>query len=106
MGRYSIKELEKLSGIKAHTIRIREKLHNIIHLQRTRDFRSGFEGIKQLPKAARFGVYILYVYYLALFKKIKNTPSEKVLQSRIRIRNRHKAQFLAYSFFKHQLNML
>lgn len=35
MGRYSIKELEKLSGIKAHTIRIWEKRHQIIEPQRT-----------------------------------------------------------------------
>jgi MerR family transcriptional regulator, light-induced transcriptional regulator len=35
MGRYSIKELEKLSGIKAHTIRIWEKRHRIIEPQRT-----------------------------------------------------------------------
>jgi DNA-binding transcriptional MerR regulator len=35
MGQYSIKELEKLSGIKAHTIRIWEKRHNIIQPSRT-----------------------------------------------------------------------
>jgi len=35
MGQYSIKELEKLSGIKAHTIRIWEKRHNIVDPQRT-----------------------------------------------------------------------
>jgi DNA-binding transcriptional MerR regulator/methylmalonyl-CoA mutase cobalamin-binding subunit len=35
VGRYSIKELEKLSGIKAHTIRIWEKRHNIIQPERT-----------------------------------------------------------------------
>jgi DNA-binding transcriptional MerR regulator len=35
MGQYSIKELERLSGIKAHTIRIWEKRHNIIQPQRT-----------------------------------------------------------------------
>jgi DNA-binding transcriptional MerR regulator len=35
MGRYSIKELEKLSGIKAHTIRIWEKRYRIIQPQRT-----------------------------------------------------------------------
>jgi phytoene synthase len=71
-----------------------------------KDFHDGYIGIRQLPRSARFGVYVAYVYYLALFKKIKNTPSEEVLQSRIRIRNRHKARLLAYSFFKHQLNML
>ncbi len=36
MGKYSIKELEKLSGIKAHTIRIWEKRHQIIEPQRTK----------------------------------------------------------------------
>lgn len=35
MGKYSIKELEKLSGIKAHTIRIWEKRHRLIDPQRT-----------------------------------------------------------------------
>ncbi|MFN3841130.1 MAG: MerR family transcriptional regulator [Cyclobacteriaceae bacterium] len=35
MGQYSIKELEKLSGIKAHTIRIWEKRHHIVAPQRT-----------------------------------------------------------------------
>jgi DNA-binding transcriptional MerR regulator len=35
MGKYSIKELEKLSGIKAHTIRIWEKRYGVIDPQRT-----------------------------------------------------------------------
>src|SRR6187549_3495457 len=35
MGKYSIKELEKLSGVKAHTIRIWEKRYRIISPQRT-----------------------------------------------------------------------
>lgn len=35
MGKYSIKELEQLSGIKAHTIRIWEKRHQIIVPSRT-----------------------------------------------------------------------
>lgn len=35
MGKYSIKELERLSGIKAHTIRIWEKRYHLIEPQRT-----------------------------------------------------------------------
>lgn len=35
MGKYSIKELEQLSGIKAHTIRIWEKRHRLIDPART-----------------------------------------------------------------------
>src|SRR5204863_7550206 len=36
MGQYSINELERLSGIKAHTIRIWEKRYSIINPTRTR----------------------------------------------------------------------
>ena len=77
-----------------------------IEAQIAADFHDGYIGIKQLPRAARFGVYVAYVYYKALFRKIKNTPSELVLRCRIRIRNRHKAGLLAYSFVKHQLNLI
>ncbi|MDL5049388.1 phytoene/squalene synthase family protein [Oscillatoria amoena NRMC-F 0135] len=70
------------------------------------DFDQALQGIKMLPRSSRFGVYVAYVYYLALFKKIQNTPYDKVLESRIRIRNRHKARLLAYSFVKHQFNLL
>ncbi|HEY3406511.1 MAG TPA: phytoene/squalene synthase family protein [Ohtaekwangia sp.] len=70
------------------------------------DFHHGYSGIKQLPRAARFGVYVAYVYYLALFKKIRNTPAKMILRNRISIRNRHKATLLAYSYVKHHLNLL
>jgi len=70
------------------------------------DFEAGYTGIKKLPRSARFGVYVAYVYYLALFRKITNTPSDMVMRSRIRIPKRHKATLLAYSFVKHQLNWL
>jgi 15-cis-phytoene synthase len=70
------------------------------------DFQHAYIGLKKLPRTARFGVYIAYVYYLALFKKIKNTPCHLVLNSRIRIPNPHKAQLLAYSYFKHQFNLI
>ncbi len=70
------------------------------------DFHEGYKGILQLPHAARFGVYVAYVYYLALFKKIKNTPSTEILTSRIRIKNRQKAGLLAYSYLRFRLNRL
>jgi 15-cis-phytoene synthase len=70
------------------------------------DFEHAYLGIKQLPKRARFGVYVAYVYYLALFRKIKNTPSHLVMESRISIPNPHKAQLLAFSYLKHQFNLI
>lgn len=70
------------------------------------DFHQGYLGIKQLPQGAKLGVYVAYLYYLALFKKIKNTPSESVLKKRIRIRNRQKVRILFYSYLKHQFNLI
>jgi len=98
MGRVYFPEVE-LNRLTDHAKQLIEQ--NIQH-----DFDRALEGIKSLPRTARFGVYVAYVYYRALFKKIKNTPSEYVLQNRIRVRNRHKIRLLAYSYVKHQLNLI
>jgi len=71
-----------------------------------KDFEEGYKGIKKLPRSSRLGVYVAYMYYLTLFKKIRNTPSEFILRNRISIRKRDKARLLAYSFVKHQLNLI
>ena len=71
-----------------------------------KDFKAAYEGLKQLPRSTRFGVYVAYVYYLALFKKIKNTPFSTMLTKRIRVQNHRKFSILAYSFVKHQLNLI
>jgi phytoene/squalene synthetase len=70
------------------------------------DFQMGYEGIKKLPKGARFGVYLAYVYYYSLFDKIKKTPPVNVMSKRIRIKNRSKFSLLFYSYFRHRLNIL
>lgn len=70
------------------------------------DFRLGLEGILNLPRKSRFGVYMAYVYYKALLRKIMNTPAQNVIQSRIRIRNRQKIRLLFTSYLRHQLNMI
>jgi len=70
------------------------------------DFEMGFAGIRELPRSSKLGVYVAYVYYLALFKKICNTPSGFVMKERIRIRNREKLSILCYSYVKHQLNLI
>jgi phytoene/squalene synthetase len=71
-----------------------------------KDFEQGYEGIKKLPRSSRLGVYVAYVYYLALFRKIRNTPPGFVLQKRISIRNRQKLSILCASYIKHHLNMI
>jgi phytoene/squalene synthetase len=70
------------------------------------DFRKGYEGIKQLPKKARFGVYVAYIYYFKLFNKIKSTPTEVILNERVRIPNSKKVRILLSSYVRHNLNLL
>jgi phytoene synthase len=70
------------------------------------DFSAGLEGIKQLPDGARFGVYVAYVYYYALFKKIINTPPKVILSQRIRIPNFQKYFLILSSYVKHSLRLI
>ena len=70
------------------------------------DFELGYKGILMLPKKARFGVYMAYKYYFKLFKKIKRTNAEVILEERVRIPNRNKARILVTSYVRHNLNML
>ncbi|MDA0741804.1 MAG: phytoene/squalene synthase family protein [Bacteroidetes bacterium] len=70
------------------------------------DFMAGYEGIKQLPKGARFGVYIAYVYYYSLFKKIKKTHCDIILSQRVRISNKRKYGLFLSSYLRHTINWI
>jgi len=70
------------------------------------DFDAGYEGILNLPKKARFGVYLAYVYYCALFTKISNIPSARILEERISISKPKKASLLFGSYVRHSLNLI
>jgi phytoene/squalene synthetase len=70
------------------------------------DFDEALIGIRQLPKGARFGVYIAYVYYLNLFRKIKALPFDRIMKERVRVRNRRKIALLTTSYLRHSFGML
>lgn len=71
-----------------------------------KDFAAGYEGILQLPKNARFGTYMAYIYYYKLFKKIKDTPAHIILNNRVRIPNNKKYRLFVSSYVKHSLNLV
>jgi Phytoene/squalene synthetase len=71
-----------------------------------RDFDHAYKGILQLPLKARFGVYVAYKYYLSLFKKIKCTQAEKILDQRIRIPNYAKALIVVRAGVKNRLKLI
>ncbi len=70
------------------------------------DFDEALIGIRQLPKGARFGVYIAYVYYLNVFRKIKALPFDRIMKERVRVRNRRKMLLLTTSYLKHSFGLL
>lgn len=70
------------------------------------DFNAGFEGIKNLPIEAKFGVYTAYIYYKKLLSKLKNTPSTEIKNTRIRVPDYQKASLLANCYVKYRLNIL
>ncbi|GAA4772575.1 MULTISPECIES: phytoene/squalene synthase family protein [Flavobacterium] len=70
------------------------------------DFREGFEGIKNLPLEAKFGVYTAYIYYKKLLTKLKRTPSSEIKNTRIRVPDYQKVSLLANCYVKYRLNLL
>lgn len=71
-----------------------------------KDFDAALEGIKKLPRSSRFGVYVAYVYYVSLFKKIKSVPSYDIMKQRVRVPNYQKMGLLAGSYLKHSFSLL
>ena len=70
------------------------------------DFQAGLEGIRRLPDGAKFGVYVAYVYFYALFQKIKKSRSERLLKERVRIPNSRKYGLLVSSYLKSKMNLI
>lgn len=70
------------------------------------DFLDSMEGIRQLKKQVRFGVYLAYTYYLHLLKEIKKARPEEILKKRYRITNTKKSYLLISAYLKNTLNIL
>lgn len=77
-----------------------------IELDIENDFNEALVGIKQLPSTSKFGVYVAYIYYRALFNKIKSTPTANILNQRIRVPNYQKIGLLFSSYCRVSLNLL
>jgi phytoene synthase len=70
------------------------------------DFAEGYAGILRLPKSSRFGVYLAYLYFFQLLKKIQRTDAQKILTKRIRIADPRKYVLFVESYLKHSLNLI
>lgn len=70
------------------------------------DFAASLIGIKQLPEGAKLGVYMAYIYYQKLFKKIKQLPPQRIQEERIRIPDFRKLLLLIGTYFKHRIKAI
>ncbi|MEQ8582052.1 MAG: phytoene/squalene synthase family protein [Marinoscillum sp.] len=70
------------------------------------DFKAALTGIKQLPAPARAGVYLAYIYYLQLFKKIRKLSASRILSERIRVPDFKKIVLLSKTLLLSRLNLL
>ncbi|MFD0763899.1 phytoene/squalene synthase family protein [Mucilaginibacter lutimaris] len=73
---------------------------HLIETDIKKDFDDALQGIKLLPKGSRLGVYVAYIYYLQLFKKIKATTALTIMQKRIRVSDTQKLSL----YFKARLH--
>ncbi len=70
------------------------------------DFKTGLTGIKKLPSSSKGGVFLAYVYYQSLFKKIKKLPAHKILNERIRINNGKKIGLMINSLVINKMHLI
>ncbi len=70
-----------------------------IELDIQEDFKEGLKGIRNLPACAKKGVYVAYLYYTDLFRKIKATPVQMLAGGRIRISDKRKLWLMAHALF-------
>ena len=70
------------------------------------DFKIALKGIKMLPASSKGGVYLAYVYYQSLFKKIKKLPAQKILSGRVRINNGRKFGLMINSLVECKMRLV
>jgi phytoene/squalene synthetase len=89
-----------------HTQAFNDETKREIEADIIKDFDAGYEGIKKLPKDTRLGVYVAYIYYKNLLKKITNMPVNRILEERVRIPDNQKYALFFGSYIRHSFNML
>jgi phytoene/squalene synthetase len=71
-----------------------------------KDFEEGRKGIQNLPAGCRAGVYIAYIYYLELYKKVRLTSATEIANKRIRVSDKRKVWLLAQALVRNKLNII
>ena len=70
------------------------------------DFDKAEIGIKQLPGKSKLAVYIAFSYYKKLLHKLKKTPANEIIKTRIRVQDSMKFILLGKAYMKYKLNII
>lgn len=70
------------------------------------DFKNARKGIRELPRQAKFGVFVAYKYYMSLFNKIRKLDSSVIMEKRVRIPNFNKAVIVICASVQNRVNLL
>jgi 15-cis-phytoene synthase len=70
------------------------------------DFDEALLGIRLLPDSSRKGVYLAYIYYRNLFKKIAQASVSEILEERIRVSDARKVYLFMNSMVRTSLNLV
>ncbi len=70
------------------------------------DFAEALKGIKRLPYNSKLAVYIAYLYYMDLLKKIQKSPAEEILSRRIRVNDFKKLILILRAIIDYKLKRI
>ncbi|MCB0763172.1 MAG: phytoene/squalene synthase family protein [Flavobacteriales bacterium] len=90
------------TNMNALTTEQKQRIEEDIHA----DFEHAARGIAQLPKGARMGVQLAYLYYLNLFQKIRTTAAGDLFKQRIRVHNGNKLRLLIGAVVQDKLGLI
>ena len=70
------------------------------------DFDDAVIGIRELPGRSKLAVYIAYLYYKKLLQKLKETPADMIVKTRIRVPDSTKFVLLGKAAMEYKLNRI
>lgn len=91
-----------LPGIN-HAHKINDENKKNLEKDVEKEFKNALEGIKKLPYGVKLGVYSAYLYYLALFRKIKRMKVKDLMKGRVRVSNSAKLVLFLRGFVEVRL---
>ena len=70
------------------------------------DFNEAEIGIKELPGKSKLAVFIAFTYYKKLLQKLKQTPADMIVNTRIRVSDTTKFALFGKAYMKYKLNTI